>query len=68
MSSGGQTEDGPARPRSGAAPHPTSKGTPRPTMGSVIFYTPSASRAFRHSLAQDVAKRPVRPRRSLFRR
>ena len=37
-------------------------------MGSVIFYTPSASRAFRHSLAQDVAKRPVRPRRSLFRR
>ena len=37
-------------------------------MGFPIPYPPSADRAFRHTLAQDVARRPVRPRRRLFRR
>ena len=37
-------------------------------MSPTIIYVPSADRSFRHTLAQDVAKRPVRPRRKLFRR
>lgn len=37
-------------------------------MGSLMIYRPSAERAYRHTLAEDVAKRPVRPRRRLFRR
>jgi hypothetical protein len=37
-------------------------------MGSLIAYRPTADRAYRHTLAEDVAKRPVRPRRRFFRR
>lgn len=37
-------------------------------MGPLVIYRPSASRAFHHTLAEDVAKRPVRPRRRLFKR
>lgn len=44
------------------------RGNPSTTMGIMIMYRASADRAFRHTLAQDVAKRPVRPRRRLFRR
>jgi hypothetical protein len=32
----------------------------------MLVYRPTAARAFRHSLAEDVAKRAVRPRRRLF--
>jgi hypothetical protein len=38
------------------------------TMGPTIVYVPSAGRAFRHTLAEDVAKRPVRARRRFLRR
>ncbi len=37
-------------------------------MGPLFLYPTASSRAFRHVLAEDVAKRPVRPRRRLFRR
>lgn len=37
-------------------------------MGPTIVYRPSAGRAFRHTLAEDVAKRPVRARRRFLRR
>lgn len=37
-------------------------------MGPMIAYRPTAGRAFRHTLAEDVAKRPVRPRRRFLRR
>ncbi len=37
-------------------------------MGPLLVYRPTASRAFRHTLAEDVAKRPVRPRRRTARR
>lgn len=59
------------RVRSDPAPapsHQSPKGTLLTTMGITITYRASADRAFRHTLAQDVAKRPVRPRRRIFRR
>jgi hypothetical protein len=37
-------------------------------MSPMLVYRPTAARAFRHSLAEDIAKRPVRPRRRMFRR
>lgn len=37
-------------------------------MGSLIAYRPTAERAFRHTRAEDIAKRVVRPRRRFFRR
>ena len=47
---------------------PSKKGHRSLIMGPTIIYVPSAGRSFRHSLAEDVAKRPVRPRRRFFRR
>lgn len=37
-------------------------------MGTLIAYRATAERAYRHTLAEDVSKRVVRPRRRFFRR
>ena len=47
---------------------PRLERTPHPAMGSLIHFSATAERAYRHTLAEDVAKRPVRPRRRFFRR
>ena len=56
-------------PRKAAGPVSTQARKDHPTtMGPTIVYVPSAGRAFRHTLAEDVAKRPARARRRFLRR
>lgn len=37
-------------------------------MGNLLAFRPTAERAYRHTPAEDVAKRVIRPRRRIFRR